>query len=377
MSKARVLVLTAAGKTGLHIALRLRHEGHPVTAFVRRLDARSERLRAAGADLVVGSLTDLDDMRRAMHGAQRAYFNTPMEPGHLRAAAVFAAAAAEAGLQQVVALSQWLASPQHPSLHSREVWLADQLLARLPHTALTTINVGFFADNDLQPLLFTAQFGLLMLPYGAGLNAPPSNEDIAAVCAEILTRPQGHAGQRYRPTGPRLLSPQDIAATLSRVLNRRVRYVNAPLGVMSRVMSGMGFSTYFIAQFQQYAQEYRRGAFAVGAPNDVVRRITGRDPESFETVARRYAAALAQARPSLTAQIGLLARLSAWMLRAAPKVAPHLARTDFSQPDHARLSSDSAEWRQAHPQAAQPVSPGAEGKASRDAQAEDGIIAPA
>ncbi len=48
MHKPRILVLTAAGKTGLPIALHLLSEGFPVTAFVRQEDQRSERLKSKG-----------------------------------------------------------------------------------------------------------------------------------------------------------------------------------------------------------------------------------------------------------------------------------------------------------------------------------------
>ncbi len=182
MNRPRILVLTAAGKTGLPIATQLLDEGFPVTAFVRREDTRSERLRALGASIVVGSLTDIHDLRRAMTGVQRAYFCTPLEPGALRAAAVFAMVAAEHTLESVVAMSQWLASPHHRLLHTRETWLGDQLLARLPGTAVTTLNPGFFADNDMAGLPFAAQFGLLMLPYGAGLERATVQRGRGARC---------------------------------------------------------------------------------------------------------------------------------------------------------------------------------------------------
>jgi NAD(P)H dehydrogenase (quinone) len=68
MNKPRMLVLTATGKTGMPVALQLLSEGFPVTAFVHRADQRSERLKAKGADIVVGSLTDITDMRTAMAG---------------------------------------------------------------------------------------------------------------------------------------------------------------------------------------------------------------------------------------------------------------------------------------------------------------------
>jgi NAD(P)H dehydrogenase (quinone) len=136
-------------------------------------------------------------------------------------AAIFTAVAAEQQLESIVAMSQWLSNPNHPAIQTREIWLADRLLALLPGTAVTTINVGYFADNDLQGFPFVAQFGLLSLPYGSGKNAPPSNEDIARAVAEILARPEGHAGKTYRPTGPELLSPQDLAAILGKVLGRK------------------------------------------------------------------------------------------------------------------------------------------------------------
>jgi len=308
MSKPGILVLTAAGKTGLPIALQLLGEAFLVTAFVRQEDRRSERLKSKGADIVVGSLTDPGDMRRAMAGAQRAYFNapTPMKEGTLKIASVFTAIAAEHKLESVVAMSQWLANPRHPSVHTRKVWLGDRLLALLPGTDVTAINVGFFVDNDMQSMVFTAQFGTLMLPYGAGRNAPPSNEDIAVVIAEILARPDGHTGQTYRPTGPKRLSPQDMAAIFSKIFGRKIRYVDAPLPIMAKVMQGMGFSDFVTAQTIEYYRDYQRNAFAVGAPTEVVRKITGRDPEDFETIARRYATTMPDVKRSLGTQLRLM-----------------------------------------------------------------------
>ena len=346
--KPRILVLTAAGKTGLPTALQLLREGFPVTAFVHKADHRGERLKANGATVVVGSATDIRNMRRAMAGARRAFFCVPVAHGNLTAAAVFAAVAAEQRLESVVAMSQWLANAEHPAVHTRETWLADRLLALLPGTAVTTINVGFFADNDMQTLAFAAQFGRLMLPYGSGRNAPPSNDDIAAVIAEILARPTGHAGKTYRPTGPRLLSGEDMAGILTRVLGRKIAYTDAPLWVVRRMMSGLGFSEYVIAQTMEYYREYQQGAFAFGAPTDVVRRVTGRDPEDFETIARRYAASVPDVERRLGTQLRLLARTTAWMLRPLPRAVRPLSTGDAPDQGRIGLSANSPEWRRNH-----------------------------
>ncbi|BDI29117.1 NmrA family transcriptional regulator [Capsulimonas corticalis] len=348
MNNPRILVLSAAGKTGLPTAIQLLGDGFPVTAFVRQEDKRSELLKSRGADIIAGSVTDMADMRRAMEGARRAYFCAPLEEGYLTAGAVFTAAAAEQGLESLVVMSQWLSHPSHPTVHTRECWLTDRMLALLPGTGVTTINVGFFADNDMAQLPFAAQFGILPLPYGTGLNAPPSNEDIARVIAAVLARPEGHSGQTYRPTGSTLLSPPDIAAIVGKVLGRSVRYVDAPAWMVARVLKGAGYSEYAITQILQYAREYQQGAFAMNAPTDVVRKITGREPENYETIVRRYAAKTADAKPSLGAAWRLITRMAGTMLSPAPNTIRHLHSGDFSAQTHITFSADSSEWRQIH-----------------------------
>ena len=69
MDKPGMLVLTATGKTGMPVALQLLDKGFPVTAFVHRADQRSERLKAKGAEIVVGSLTDITDMETLSTGS--------------------------------------------------------------------------------------------------------------------------------------------------------------------------------------------------------------------------------------------------------------------------------------------------------------------
>ena len=330
------------------VALQLLGEGFPVTAFVHKADQRSERLKAKGADIVVGSLTDINDMRKAMAGARRAYFCVPSEEGNLKAAAIFTAVAASQKLESVVAMSQWLSNPNHPAVHTREVWLADRLLELLPGTAVTFINPGFFADNEMPIFPFIAQFGLLTLPYGSGLNAPASNEDMARVAAEILARPEGHAGKTYRPTSSKLMSPQDIAATFTKVLGRKVRYINTPIWRNLKMMKGIGISNYALAMYQQYAVDYQKNAFAVNAPTNDVRTVTGREAEDYETIVRRYVSDNPFATPRFAIQFKLMLRMIISMLRPTPKTVPYLALREFSDPAHAVLSADASEWRQSH-----------------------------
>jgi NAD(P)H dehydrogenase (quinone) len=176
-------------------------------------------LRTSGAEIVVGSLESYGDIENAMKGVVRAYFCPLLEPGTLRRASLFAAAACEAKIEAVVQLSQWVAdrSPRAPWARK----MAHQpVLSWLPDVGVITVQPGWFADNYFAVIRQAAQFGLLGLPLGQGLNAPPSNEDIACVIVACLVNPARHVGKAYRPTGPRLLSPPEIAEAMGNALGR-------------------------------------------------------------------------------------------------------------------------------------------------------------
>lgn len=54
--------------------------------MVRTDDARAQQLRAIVADVVVGDLLNLPDVRTALEGVGRAYFNFPVGEGLVEAA---------------------------------------------------------------------------------------------------------------------------------------------------------------------------------------------------------------------------------------------------------------------------------------------------
>ena len=354
--KPTILVTSAAGKTGMPTTLQLLEKGHPVRAFVRRADHRAKRLADAGAEIFVGDHFALPDMRSAMAGVGRAYFCAPAAPGGLLFSHVFATAAQEARLEHVVMLSQWLAHADHPSFFTRETWLTEQMFKRLPETSLTINNVGWFADNYFMVLESAAQFGLLTMPLGDGnvkKDAPPSNEDIARVSVAALIDPGAHAGKTYRPTGPTLLSPNEIAATLGKVLERKVRYWDVPDSMVLKAFTAEGYSPALQSQFVgYYTEEYRRGSFAVGAPSGAVEAVTGRAPEDFETIARRYAASRPEARRTAAARLRAMrnfARLLATRSATPAKVERLREHALLTRPE---FSFDSAAWRKTHDPAA-------------------------
>lgn len=355
MRLPKILITSAGGKTGMPTALQLLEKGYPVRAFVRRDDRRTKILKQAGAEIFIGDQFTFADMRRAMTGIQRAYLCAPTAANLLHFGAVFALAAHEAKLEHVVTLSQWLAHPDHISLATREAWFNDELAKLLPDTTVTINNAGWFADNYFMVLEPIAQLGLMPMPLGPGDtkgNAPPSNEDIAAVNVGALIAPELHAGKVYRPTGPKLLSPNQIAAIFSKVLGRKVTYQNMPEAMFLKALKAMGISNFFQTQIRYYADEYRRGTFAIHAPTTAVRDVASREPEDFETIVQRYVATRPEAIRNFGNKLKAIANFMGILLTTKPDVVTLELKRDHVLLEHPTFAQSSGEWRQSHdPQA--------------------------
>ena len=290
MVKPRILVAGATGKTGSVVVTEMLNAGYPVRALVHRNDERSARLAAQGAEIAVGDLTDVERIADVLHGVQRAYYCPPFDPYMVQGALAFAVAARESRLEHIVGLTQWLSSPSHPALMTRQLWLVDRLFSIIPGIAHTIVRPGFFADAYLATIASAANLGIFPWIYGDSRNAPPSNEDIARVAAAALMNPAAHAGKVYRPTGPELLGAQDMASAIGRAVGRSVRVVPAPTWLFMKAMRMNGFPIDVISGVRYYIDDHRQGAFEVGAPTNDVLDVTSRPPEDFETIARRYAA---------------------------------------------------------------------------------------
>jgi NAD(P)H dehydrogenase (quinone) len=352
MTNTRVLVTGATGRIGGAVAAQLLEKGVATRALVRRDDGRSARLRALGADIVVADMLDIQQVQAAVDGVDRLFFNPPYHPHALDSAVAFAVAARSAGVEAVVALGQWLASPEHPALMTRQHWLSDKLFQLLPDTAHVAVDPGFFADNYFQVLPVAAQLGVLPMPRtGARRNAPPSNEDIARVAVGALLDPHRHDGRAYRPTGPKLLSGTDIADAIGEALGRRVRLMEIPPWMFMRAVrvsaKRLGVDMYFESGLRHYLPETGLGTWEVGGPTTHVRDVAGVEPEDFLTITRRYVNA-ADTRRTAGNMLREIGSLMLTGLVPAHRLDRFDRRQQHPQPAQPRYSGESAMWQSEH-----------------------------
>jgi hypothetical protein len=235
-------------------------------------------------------MSDAERVADALKDVQRAYYCPPFDPYMIQGAVAFAVGAKEAGLEQIVGMTQWLASSSHPSLMTRQHWLVDRLFSMIPGVAQTIVNPGFFADDYLVTIGLAANFGILPWIFGNSRNAPPSNEDIARAAVAALMDPARHTEKSYHPTGPELLGAEEITKSIGRAVGRRVKFVPTPPWLFMKAARMSGYPIDEFSGIRYYIDDHKRGAFELGAPTTDVLDVTGRPAEDFETIARRYAA---------------------------------------------------------------------------------------
>ena len=352
MTNPKILVSGATGKVGTEVTRQLLAKGYPVRAMVRRRDARSEALGRLGAETVVADVFDPEQVFEAMRGTQRVFYLPVVHPYMLQSSVAFAVAAHELQVESIVGLTQWLSSPSHPSLLTRHHWLTDHLLPMIPGVAHTTINPGLFAEVVTDMIPSVAALGSVPNFLGDGRVAPASNADMARVAVAALLDPARHDGKTYHPTGPQSLTMADIAAIMGKVLNRPVKLQEMPIKIFLKAAKATGISIFEAFITENYFRDGQRGSFAIDGPSTVVQDLTGQPAESFESVARRYAA-LPNAQPTLANKLRAIRDLVRIVTGAPYDIKRYVKQMNFPVPAHPQLAADSAVWHQEHD--AQPV----------------------
>jgi NAD(P)H dehydrogenase (quinone) len=275
------LVTGPTGVVGNYLTHLLLERGHQVRVLAHHADKRSERLEAAGAQIVVADLLDLAAVRAATQGVDGAYFSYPIMPGLVEASTIFAQAAAEAGVGIIVDMSQKSARSEAGSNAARQHWLSERIFNNFPVPA-AHIRPTFFAEWLIQ---FLDDDNTLRLPFGDGRHAPIAGEDQAYVVAGILEHPQGHDGNEYPLYGPVEMNHFQIAEELSDTLGVPFSYEPVSIEAFADTMRRQGFHEHTIQHIENVAQDYRDGIFA--GTNDVVEKIGNKTPTSVSEFALR------------------------------------------------------------------------------------------
>jgi NAD(P)H dehydrogenase (quinone) len=287
MAQKKFLVTGATGATGGYAVERLLERGHAVRALAHREDDRSKRLQELGAEVVIGDLLKLNDVRLALSGIRGAYFVYPLSPTLVQATAIFAQAAKEAEVEIVANMSQWNSRPSAKSPATINHWLSEQVFdwSAVP---VAHLRATFFSEWLVWVARAMRQ-GVMTMPWDANARfSPVATEDLAHVIVAILENPVTHNGKTYPLCGPAVHSFAEVAEIASRVLGTHITYQQASVDAFAE---SIGQSALFKAHCQAVAVELQEGVFA--ETNALAAQISGRTPMTIEEfVAKNRAAFL-------------------------------------------------------------------------------------
>ncbi len=308
MAHEKFLVTGATGDTGSYTVEQLLKKKYPVRALAHREDARSRRLQAMGAEVVIGDFLDFEAMRSAMQGIRGAYFCYPIRPGILQATAYFAQAAKEAGVDCIVNMSQISARENAKSHAAQDHWVSERIFD-WSGVAATHLRPTYFAEW----LLYLAPMigaGVLHVPFGTGRHAPIAAEDQARVIVGILENPTPYRGKIYPLFGPVEYTYREIAGVLTQVLRKEIQYKQVSFDEMLQMMASGGQKrpaehtaralygefepthqprtrdSFLIRHLREVAMDHQNGLFA--GTNDVVEKIGGRPPLTLEEFIEKH-----------------------------------------------------------------------------------------
>lgn len=266
-----VLVTAANGETGRPMVDLLLKKGFRVRVLVRSDDARAQRLRDKGVEVVLGDMLSLRDVRRAVDGVHLAYFCYPVAEGLVEAAVIFAQAAREQNVELIVNMSHKQSRPYARSKATQNHWLSEQVFdwSGVPSVHL---RITFF----MQWLLYISpqiKYGRYVMPYNKESRfAPIAGSDIALIVANIFAEPAGHAGQAYALHGPVEFSHEELAAEVGRVLGRDLPFEQVTVSTFMALF-GLENETGMRRHFEAVTIDQQEGLLA--GTDEIGTRIMG------------------------------------------------------------------------------------------------------
>lgn len=264
-------------------------------------DAVTEFLLARGT-AVLGAVRNADDAARLREGVQARHFDFSMSPPELDEALegcdrlflmrppaigdvqtyLFPVidAALRGGIRHIVFLSLQGVQQNKSTPH----YAVEQYL-KSAGAPFTSLRPNFFMQNlSTTHAAEIRDDDEVFVPAGCSFTAFIDARDIGRVATAVLTE-AGHIGQKYTLSGEQSLTYRNVAAILTEVLGRNIRYRRPSVTEYLSRLRKQGKPEDYIAVQKMI---YRIVRFNISAlPNRSVRRLTGGPATTFAEFAAR------------------------------------------------------------------------------------------
>jgi uncharacterized protein YbjT (DUF2867 family) len=247
MEATMFAVMGITGNVGGVVASSLLAAGRKVRAVVRD-ERKGEEWKRKGCEIAVADIHDAESLKKAFAGAEGVFVMAPPvfdpKPGfpEARSMATAVRTALEAAKPgRVVYLSTIGAQATRENLLTQHTMIEKELIGT--GVPITFLRPGWFMENfawDVAPAREKGVIPSFLHPLDK-VFPTVATEDIGRVAAELLE--ETWTGIRVvELEGPRRVSPNDVAATFSKLLGKPVRMELAPRDKWEEMFRAQGIT---------------------------------------------------------------------------------------------------------------------------------------
>ncbi len=273
-SPSRIAVTGATGVLGGFVARNLAEHG-----VSQRLLVRTPSKAPDLPDTTVHqfSYSDQSAATAALNGVHTLFMVSASESAdRLDQHRSFVDAAVAAGVQHIVYTSFIAASPDATFTLARDHYVTEEYI-KASGISWTFLRDSFYIDF-MEALV--GEDGVIRGPAGDGRCAIVAREDVARAAAAVLVAPDAHEERTYDITGPEALTMDEVAATISRVRDRSVKFHDETLEEAYASRSTYGAPDW---QLDAWVSTYTAIGTNVMAPvSTAVEDLTGQAPLTLE-----------------------------------------------------------------------------------------------
>jgi len=274
MKQPSILVVGATGRLGLRLLHKLAATGVKPRALVRTQEKGG--LIAALATPVVGDLRSPETLSDAFRESERVFILAPPVPDMETLERNAIEAAVSAGSKRIVYLSNFAATEGDEDYFVHVHGLHQRLV--------TTLGIDWTVLRPTRymssvPFVWRSIFrqSLLLEAGGSGAMTCIDPDDVATIAAKTLIQ-DSHVGQTYKLTSDETYTATDLAALLSRILERKITVFQGDTDALRDALIANGAKGEHAPAMARYFAKVAAGLYTT---TDTAANILGRPPHTY------------------------------------------------------------------------------------------------
>lgn len=267
-----ILVTGASGNVGKSVLQEVAKSGAKFRAMYRSPEEAGKA--SAGTQTVVADFGKPETLSTALQGIDSVYLVCSPIPDLVQLESNVIDASVAAGVKHIVLNSALGAGDYDKSFPSWHRQVENKL--RGTRLTWTILRPNSFHQNVLAFFAPTIRSqGVFYSSMRDAKNSFLDIRDIAAVAARCLSGGE-HAGKIYELNGPEAINYSALAAKISKVAGREVKYVDIPMDAQRKALLDQGMPEWLVTALLDLQQYYLNGQG--GEIDGLLQKLLGRAP---------------------------------------------------------------------------------------------------